>query len=99
LSNASRQTLTLTGAEHYGAQIRESAMDKAERLVKEEFRRLCWRELDLEAHRKGAPEKLKIASRLRKETTMTLAWIAQRLQMGTKTHLSHLLYWQNRNDM
>jgi len=23
---------------------------------------------------------------------MSLAWIAQRLQMGTKTHLSHLLY-------
>ena len=28
---------------------------------------------------------------------MSLAWIAQRLHMGTKTHLSHLLYWQNRN--
>jgi len=72
-------------------------MDKAERLVKEELHRLGWRELDLEAYRKGAPEKLKIASRLRKETTMSLAWIAQRLHMGTKTHLSHLLYWQNRN--
>jgi REP element-mobilizing transposase RayT len=85
------------GAEHYGAEIRESATDKAERLVKEELHRLGWRELDLEAYRKGAPEKLKIASRLRKETTMSLAWIAQRLHMGTKTHLSHLLYWQNRN--
>jgi REP element-mobilizing transposase RayT len=84
------------GAEHYGAEIRESATEKAERLVKEQLRRLGWRELDLTAHRKGAPEKLEIASRLRKETTMTLAWIAQRLQMGTKTHLSHLLYWQQR---
>ena len=35
-----------------------------------------------------------MALRLRRETTMTLAWIAQRLQMGTKTHLAHLLYWQ-----
>jgi hypothetical protein len=28
---------------------------------------------------------------------MTLAWIAERLSMGAKTHLAHLLYWQNRN--
>jgi hypothetical protein len=27
---------------------------------------------------------------------MTLAWIAARLQMGTKTHPVHLLYWQGR---
>jgi hypothetical protein len=39
---------------------------------------------------------LKIALRLRRETTMTCAWIAQQLLMGTKTHLTHLLYWQNR---
>ena len=35
--------------------------------------------------------------RLRAETTMTLAWIAQRLNMGTKTHLAHPFYWQHRN--
>jgi len=33
---------------------------------------------------------------LRLETTMTLAWVASRLTMGTKTHLAHLLYWQGR---
>jgi hypothetical protein len=37
-----------------------------------------------------------MALRLREETTMTLAWIARRLERGTKTHLSHLLYWQGR---
>ena len=35
-------------------------------------------------------KKIKMALRLRRETTMTLAWIAQRLQMGTKTHLATL---------
>jgi hypothetical protein len=30
---------------------------------------------------------------LRQETTMMLSWIADRLQMGTRTHLAHLLYW------
>jgi REP element-mobilizing transposase RayT len=84
------------GAEHFGVEIRESATDKARRVVKEELGRLGWSESELKRHRKGAPEKLQIALRLRKETTMTLAWIAERLQMGTKTHLSHLLYWQGR---
>ena len=27
---------------------------------------------------------------------MTLGWIAMALRMGTKTYLSHLLYWQGR---
>ena len=39
---------------------------------------------------------VRIALRLRKETTMTLSRIAQRLRMGTKTRLSHLLYWHNK---
>lgn|GEM_PF-3323622 len=30
--------------------------------------------------------KVFIAQRLPRETTMTLAWIAQRLQLGTKTY-------------
>jgi hypothetical protein len=34
-----------------------------------------------------------MAERLRRQTTMTLEWIAHRLRMGIKTHLSHLLYW------
>ena len=42
--------------------------------------------------------KLRIARRLREETTMTLAWIARRLRMGSKTHLAHLLYWQQRGE-
>jgi hypothetical protein len=31
---------------------------------------------------------------LRRETTMTLVWMANRLQMDTHTCLAHLLYWQ-----
>jgi len=46
--------------------------------------------------RKGDPGKLAIAKKLRVETTMTLNWITRRLSMGTKTHLSHLLYWSKR---
>ena len=31
--------------------------------------------------------------------TMTQAWIAERLHMGTRTHLAHLLYWRNRKGL
>ena len=84
------------GAEHYGQEVRESAEEKANRIVKEELEKLGWQEADLIRRRKGDPEKLGIALRLRQETTMTLAWTAQRLKMGTKTHLSHLLYWRGK---
>jgi hypothetical protein len=50
----------------------------------------------LAARRKGDAEKVAMAQRLRRETTMTLAWIAERLRMGVKTHLAHLLYWNRR---
>lgn len=46
---------------------------------------------DLSRRRKGDKGKMDITRRVRKETTMTLAWIAQRLQMGVWTHVSNLL--------
>jgi hypothetical protein len=84
------------GAEHYGEEVRESAEAKGVRIIQEGLERLGWPEAELIRRRKGDPVKLQIALRLRRETTMTLEWIAQRLAMGTKTHLSHLLYWQGR---
>jgi len=84
------------GAFHYGEELRESAEAEAEGIVLEELQRRRWTEEILAARRKGDVEKVKIAQRLRRETTVTLAWIAARLQMGTKTHLAHLLYWHGR---
>jgi hypothetical protein len=46
---------------------------------------------------KGDAAKVAMARRLRRETAMTLAWIAERLRMGTKKHLAHLLYCEGRN--
>jgi REP element-mobilizing transposase RayT len=83
-------------SEHYGEEIRESAEEKANRVLKQELEKLGWGSEELARRRKGAPEKVRIALRLRRETTMTLAWIAECLRMGTKTHLSHLLYWESR---
>jgi hypothetical protein len=61
---------------HRGEDIRQSAQEKAERIVQEELGRLGWSVQDLAGRPKGDPRKLRIAGRLRKETTMTLAWIA-----------------------
>ena len=77
-------------------EVWESGLDKAQRLVAEELRKLAWSEEELRKRKKGDAKKLAIARRLRQETTMTLAWVAQRQQMGTKTYLSHLLYWSGR---
>jgi hypothetical protein len=87
------------GAEHYGEERQETALAKAEGIVAEELRKRRWKPERLEQRPKGDGEKVKIAERLRCETTMTLAWIAERLRMGTKTHLAHLLYWNKRDKM
>jgi hypothetical protein len=85
-----------SGPEHYGPEIRESEEQKARRRIQEELKKLGWTEAGLSERPKGDPEKLRVARALRQETTMTLGWIAQALHMGTKTHLSHLLYWQGK---
>lgn len=84
------------GPQHYGAERQESGEAKAERLVREELAKAGWLEADLGRRRKGDPDKVRIARRLRAETTMTLAWIAQRLQMGAWTHVSNLLSSRSR---
>ena len=81
---------------HYGPEVKESAEQQAERALAEELVGHRWTPDHLRAERKGHPIKIAIARRLRAGTTMTLQWIAQRLQMGTKTHLAHLLYWDRK---
>ncbi len=80
------------GTSHYGEELREAAEAKAQRIVAAEMQRLGWQEDELRRHRKGHRTKVKIARRLRQETTMTLQWIADRLKMGTWTHVANRLY-------
>ena len=79
------------GSQHYGSERQESGEAKAERLVREELEQLGWMEDDLRCRRKGDAGKVRIARRVRRETTMTLKWIADRLRMGTWTHVSNLI--------
>lgn len=89
------QVAEQAGDSHYGEELRESAEEKGQRIVREELKRLRWREADLSRRRKGDPGKVRIARRLRQETTLTLRWIAERLKMGTWTHVANRLYHSN----
>jgi putative transposase len=84
------------GPEDFGEEVRQSYEQQAQRLLAGELKKRGLKASDLERLRKGDPEKVRIAVVLRRKSTMTLAWIAQALHMGTKTYLAHLLYWHGR---
>jgi putative transposase len=79
------------GEHHYGQQRKESAEDKAQRVIRAGLKAAAWTEQDLELRPKSDRVKI-LAVRLRRETTMTLKWIASRLHMGAWTHLNKRLY-------
>jgi ribosome-binding protein aMBF1 (putative translation factor) len=72
------------GDHHSGAEKRETDGRKAERIVQEELEKRGWSEEDLAARRKTDGDKTAIAARLRRQTVMTLDWIAKRLKMGRR---------------
>jgi hypothetical protein len=76
---------------HGGGKRIESSAAKAQRIVREEMARRGWSEPQLEQRRKAGAEKIKIARRVRAETTMTWGWIAERLAMGTSGYTADCL--------
>ena len=80
------------GAEHYGEERAEAAEALAELIIAEELKLGRWQEADLKTRPKEDSVKVALAARLRAETTMTVGWIAERLAMGTRGYLNHLLY-------
>jgi len=80
----------------FSSQTREAAELKADQLIRAELKAMGATVAMLASWRKGDSRKLQIARRLRAETTMTYGWIAGRLHMGARSHLVHLLYWEQR---
>ena len=74
-----------------GEERRETDEQKAESIVAGELKRHGWKESELGLRPKADKVKIAMAKRLRKETTMTLKWIAARLQMGSWTYVFNLL--------
>jgi putative transposase len=83
------------GEHHAGELRRESAEVRAERIIGEELERLGWTAVDLAQRHKTDPGKVSIGARLRRETTLPMRWIADRLQMGTwKSTRARLQEWK-----
>ncbi len=80
------------GAEHYGEERRESQVERAEGIVLGGLRRAGWTEARLESSPKGHRVKMRLALRLRAETTVTYEWIARRVGMGSRSNVSNLVY-------
>ena len=78
-------------ASHYGEMVNKVAEGRAERIVLAGLKRLQWEETDLIARRKGDPGKVEIALELRGNATVSVSWVAQRLNMGTPGSLKWLL--------
>ena len=68
--------------QHYGEELRESDEQKAWRIKHQMMREVGWSDANLQQLAKGDEQKMRIAARLRVETTMTWNWIAQQLSMG-----------------
>ena len=79
--------------EHDSGELhRQAAEAKAERIVAAELRRLGWRQWALEERRKNDPDKLEIAARLRRETTLSVQDIATRTHLRTSKGANRNLY-------
>lgn len=65
---------------------------KAERIIQAGLRELGWTEEDLRERKKCVAEKVHLAQRVRAETMLSLKRVAERLNMGTWTNTSNLLY-------
>ena len=87
-----KQAQERMGEYHSGEERSETDVEKAERMVEEALGKMKWDESELARRKKGDLGKVRLARRLRAETTMTLKWIAERLKMGTWTHVANRLH-------
>ena len=76
---------------HHARERRETDEQIAEAIISARLKKLGWGKRELATRRKGDPEKVALARDLRSQTTMSLKWIARRLEMGSWTHVSNLL--------
>jgi REP element-mobilizing transposase RayT len=79
-------------SEHHHARERSQTEEqRAEAIISARLKQLGWGKADLGTRRKSDPKKVALARVLRSQTTMSLKWIARRLEMGSWTYVSNLL--------
>jgi len=93
-----KKLLKQLGTNHSGGERRETEREKAEGIIQEEFRRGGLSEAKLRKGAKNDARKIKLAARLRRETTKTVAWVAERLNMGSRDYATKLLHTQRQTE-
>ena len=87
------------GQQHHGVELRESAEQKAERILGRRLRKHGWTMNELNEWRKGDKWKMKVAMEIWKETTMTWKWITNRVCMGHwRTAANAVRAWTRKAD-
>jgi REP element-mobilizing transposase RayT len=87
------------GPEHTGIIGRQANQAGAEGIIAAELGKLGWKEADLSQGAKVGPGKLALAARLRRETTLTIQQIADRLRMGSRKSVGPKLHaWSKSNE-
>jgi|SRR6266404_1045219 len=71
------------GAHHDEAERREIGEARAQRILSKESKRWGWQAAKLKQLANGDAERIKIAGRLRSETTKTWSWIGAHLRLAT----------------
>jgi putative transposase len=84
------------GPSHSGSLRQGADQARAETVIAAELRRLGWKEKDLQQRAKTDPAKVRLAARLREETTLTIGQIAQRLHVGSRNTLNAQLQERRR---
>ena len=77
--------------QHHARERRQTDEQIADRMIEARLKRLRWTNKELKARPKSALQKVRLAKELRGQTTVSLKWIADRLEMGSWTHVSNLL--------
>ena len=80
-------------AEHCSARERSQTDEqKAESIIANRLNLLGWSKPDLTARPKSEPSKVRLARDLRAQTTVSLKWIAHRLEMGSWSNVFNLVH-------
>jgi hypothetical protein len=78
---------------NHSGELRDECRDaKCGQIVRTELRRLGWVEADLSRRPKSDQAKLALASRLRRETTLTIKEIAARVKLGASKRANARLH-------
>ena len=84
---------------HHGDAVADTMEEKARRLVGEFLGTRKMRLEELKELKKGDPLKIELAAELRKQTAMSMAWIAKELNAGAPNSIWNALSkFQKRSD-